>query len=219
MSHPESVLQVQQGKGTFTKGRMLVLILLSVLGIWFLIDSALPYFNVNEEVFGRYWPNRAWLIVHVSVGTIAMLVGLFQLWSGLATTKMSIHPWTGRIYCIAIFLGALSAFVLASSAFETVGFTFASGLAGLGVAWLMTTGLALVSIRRNLLSQHKEWMVRSYVVTFGFVSFRLFTLITGSLEIGDGLARISTASWFCWAVPLLLAEGFIQGRKIFGSTS
>jgi Predicted membrane protein (DUF2306) len=48
----------------------------------------------------------------------------------------------------------------------------AFGLGGLALAWMLTTGMALIAIRRSLVDQHKEWMIRSYVVTFGFVTFR-----------------------------------------------
>ena len=37
----------------------------------------------------------------------------------------------------------------------------------------ITTGMALYSIRTQRVEQHREWMLRSYVVTFAFVTYRL----------------------------------------------
>ena len=88
---------------------------------------------------------------------------------------------------------------------------------GLAVAWLVTTGLALVSIRRRLIVQHQEWMIRSYVVTFAFVNFRIFAGILHALGVGTLPEQLAAASWFCWAVPLLMTEAVLQGRKIFKS--
>jgi hypothetical protein len=91
---------------------------------------------------------------------------------------------------------------------------FGAGLAGLGVAWLSTTGLAFLAIKRTLIDQHKEWMIRSYVVTTAFVTFRILFLILESAGVGSLNERLAIASWFCWAVPLLLTEAWLQGRKI-----
>ena len=93
------------------------------------------------------------------------------------------------------------------------------GLGFLGVAWLLTTGIAYVAIRRRLILQHQEWMIRSYVVTFAFVMFRILVGVLEAFEVGTLFDRLNAASWFCWAVPLLVTEAILQGRKILGSQS
>jgi hypothetical protein len=57
-------------------------------------------------------------------------------------------------------------------------------------------------------------MIRSYVVTFGFVAFRM---IFPALQIaGMDIAAVGAiAAWGCWALPLLFTELILQGRKIF----
>jgi Predicted membrane protein (DUF2306) len=40
------------------------------------------------------------------------------------------------------------------------------------VAWVVTTGMALYAIRERRIEQHREWMLRSYTVTFAFVTYR-----------------------------------------------
>lgn len=52
---------------------------------------------------------------------------------------------------------------------------WALGLQGLAFAWFVTTGMAYISVRRKKIQQHKEWMIRSYVVTFAFISFRMLS--------------------------------------------
>lgn len=91
---------------------------------------------------------------------------------------------------------------------------FGAGLFGLGCAWVVTTGLAFIAIKSRLIQQHMEWMIRSYVVTFGFVFFRILVGILTALEVGTLFERLTAASWFCWAFPLLITEAIIQGRKI-----
>jgi hypothetical protein len=48
------------------------------------------------------------------------------------------------------------------------------------VNWVTTTTRAYLAIRRSLIDQHKEWMIRNYVVTFAFVTFRV---IQPSLQV------------------------------------
>lgn len=78
----------------------------------------------------------------------------------------------------------------------------------------MTTGLAFVAIKRQLYDQHKEWMIRSYVVTFAFVTFRALQATLSAANVGTLPEQLAVASWFCWAVPLLITEAILQGRKI-----
>ena len=78
----------------------------------------------------------------------------------------------------------------------------------------LTTAMAFVAIKRQLYDQHKEWMIRSYVVTTGFVTFRImFPLLQGS-GIGSATEQLAVAAWGCWAIPLLFTEAILQGRKI-----
>ena len=174
--------------------------------------AAVPYLlRMDESQFKQYWPMRGWLLLHISMGMVALLAGPVQLWLGLKDLYPKVHKNLGFVYMAAITLGAVAAYYLA---FHTSGgAVFGSGLAGLATAWLATTGMAFLAIQRHLYEQHKEWMIRSYVVTFAFVTFRALQAVLA----GRGmplLDSIGIAAWFCWAGPLLLNELVLQGRKI-----
>jgi hypothetical protein len=61
-------------------------------------------------------------------------------------------------------------------------------------------------------------MLRSYVVTFAFVTFRLAEMwIRPWFQVADDPVAddIDTLmAWACWAVPLVLAEPLIQLRAM-----
>jgi len=57
-------------------------------------------------------------------------------------------------------------------------------------------------------------MIRSYVVTLAFVNFRILVGILEGAGVGTLTEQLTAVSWFCGAVPLLLAELILQGRKI-----
>jgi len=120
---------------------------------------------------------------------------------GLSDRRMGLHRRMGMAYMIAVGASSIGAFYLATH--PAGGYwVFGAGLAGLAVAWVTTTGLAFVAIKRSLITDHKEWMIRSYVVTFAFVVFRIgYTALEG-LKIGTVEQQLSVMAWSCWAVHL-----------------
>jgi hypothetical protein len=192
--------------------RAVVLTLLTAVGAWFVIQNAVPYVVPDAVRAARYASQRLWLLVHIACGSVALLVGPLQLWLGLGRRSPGLHRRLGRAYAASVALGSVAAFGLAAQ--TRLGWVVGLGLTGLGIAWVTTTGLAVVAIRRRLIAQHQEWMIRSYVVTFAFVTFRAFWALLQAMGIGTLPEQLAAASWLCWAVPLLVTEAVLQGRKI-----
>ena len=185
--------------------------LAAVLALGFLAMFALPYSTLDETTFGRFWPKRGWLLTHIAGGMVALLVGPVQIWLGLTRRKMALHRVLGKVYVAAVVVGGISSFGLSLT--TEAGWMLGMGLAFLGLAWFVTTGMALAAVLRRRFELHKEWMIRSYVVTFAFVNFRIFVGVTEAMGVGTELERIAAASWFCWAVPLLVTEVLLQARR------
>jgi hypothetical protein len=122
-------------------------------------------------------------------------------------------PQNGRLYIVGVLIGGSAAFYLASHAGQ--GATFAISLGTLGVVWWSTTGMAYVAIRLGHVSQHKEWVFRSYVATFTFVTTRT----PAELGILPSLGRdpFATLVWLSWSMPLFATEVILQGRKMMAS--
>ena len=196
------------------RGTLVTLTIAGLIALGFFVSVALPYLLLDPAVLARYEPRRAWLLMHVAAGGVALLTGPVQLWLGLSGTAPHVHRRLGLTYVAAIAIGSLAAFYLAAT--TTLGWGFGAGLTGLGVAWVLTTSLAVAAIRRGLIQQHKEWMIRSYVVTFAFVTFRAMWASLQAAGVGTLTEQLAISSWFCWAVPLLAVEAVLQGRRIFG---
>ena len=194
-----------------SKKILLVVALLS--GVVFIVAFAIPYILMDPAKIERFIGREFWIVTHVGAGIIALLVGPIQFWLGWKNKYLT-HKKLGLVYLIAIALSSLSSFYLAIT--TEVSWIFGLGLGGLGVAWVLTTGAAFIAIRKRKIVLHREWMTRSYIVTMGFVFFRLFVGVTTAMEVGTLFERLEAASWFCWAFPLLIGEIFIQKRKLFG---
>src|SRR5438552_7972642 len=151
-----------------TRGNILVFGTPAVVGLWFVYSFALSYLAADPDGFGIYWPRHQWLYAHILAGTVALLFGPLQLWLGSIRRTRILHRVLGLIYVTAVGVGATTAFYLA---FHTdFGWVFGTGLAAMASAWVIATTLATVAICRKMVEQHREWMIRSYVVTFGFVT-------------------------------------------------
>jgi hypothetical protein len=84
---------------------------------------------------------------------------------------------------------------------------------GLAASWLVTSSMAYFSIRKRLVSLHKEWMIRSYVVTFAFVTFRILSDYGPTSRLQPENDRSITIAWACWVVPLAVTEMIFQLRR------
>lgn len=196
------------------RGALVLIVAAMVLGLIFIGVAALPYFAPSGESLARYAPNGWVLLVHVATGIVALLIGPYQLWTGLTRKRLAGHRLLGKIYMGAIVVSSAAAYYLAVH--TQGGWVFGAGLSGLATAWLLTTGMAYAAIRRRLIEQHQEWMIRSYVVTFGFVFFRMFFVALQAAKVGTLPEQLGASAWFCWSLPLVVAEVFLQGRKVFG---
>ncbi len=211
-SHTAAVSQPRPAPG---RPGLVTISIAALLAIVFFVDVALPYLTLNQEAMARYWPKRWWLLAHIGFGAVALLAGPVQLWLGVSRRWVRMHRRLGLAYVTSVGVSSLAAFALAAQ--TNLGWMFGAGITGLGVAWIVTTTMAIVAIRRGLIEQHQDWMIRSYVVTFAFVTFRVLWSVLQFAGVGTLPEQLGVSSWFCWAVPLLVTEALLQGRKVFGA--
>jgi len=151
-------------------------------------------------------------------GLTALVIGPMQLWLGLTQRHLRLHRFLGRTYLGAAILGLSGAWYLIAK--ELPGdWVFAGGLLGLACAWTLTTGMGYLAIRRRRIPQHQEWMIRSYVVASAFVFFRVFVDVLHAAGVhspkgAQTAEELKLAAWFCWSIPLLVAEVLIQWRHL-----
>jgi uncharacterized membrane protein len=183
---------------------------------WFLYHKIHYITDYSRASYSPYlWPRRAALVPHIIGGTIASTCGLVQIFLGLTGRTNRLHRIIGRIYVGGILIASVAGFYLAVTIPKHI--VYKTGLFMLCVAWVITTAMAVYFVYRKRFSQHREWMLRSYVVTFAFVTFRVGSTIVSdwgripNVPLGDIAALMA---WACWSVPLLLAEPLIQLRSI-----
>ena len=183
-----------------------------ILSVYFVAVKTPRYFVFTEESYTPYfWTRHNWVIIHVVFGILALLLGPFQFIPAIRNNYLNVHRWMGRTYLVSTMIGGIAGLYMAST--SQVNYTYQSGLTSLALIWITAGTMAYIAIRNLNIKQHREWMIRSYVITFGFTAFRLMDDLLGK-AIPDPGDRLGMLSWTCWAVPLLIAEVCIQSGKL-----
>ena len=205
--------------------------IMAFLAVGVTIVALAPYVTLNSENFNNATARYATesmlryvgLFVHAFAGGIALLLGPFQFLDGFRKRRPVIHRWMGRIYLVSILIGGLSAFIIAPGMIS--GLVGEVGLMSLAVLWLWAGWNAYSSIRKGDVKSHREWMIRSFALTFAAATLRLWlgTLIATQLPFlqtkyaGDFDALFVEAyrvvMWLCWVPNIIIAEMIIQRRR------
>ncbi len=133
-----------------------------------------------------------WLIVpHILGGLIALASGPLQFSSRLRRNYPKFHRVLGRVYVCSVFMGAPLGIVLTGYNHNPQPIYFAVANSVQGGTWMIATAAAFLAARTRHFRQHREWMIRSYAVTFTFVASRVPRPIPAWNRIGrPGAAMI-----------------------------
>lgn len=194
--------------------KTIALVIIGLIALYYVVQRVFPYTSFNIEQYRDYWPEKWWLVGHLIGGMTALLIGPFQFSSSFRNRYLKVHRTLGKIYIVAIIIGSLCAFYMSFTIAPKFNSAWSIALFFLALPWLVCVLMAYRMIRLKRIPQHKEWMIRSYVVTFAFVLFRYIEESTfASYLIEDVAQRAPTVIWISWAIPLLITEVVLQWNK------
>ncbi|CAN5323044.1 hypothetical protein BH10ACI2_BH10ACI2_06290 [soil metagenome] len=186
---------------------LLAAIVTSAAAWWLIAWPVASISNVDKhpDHFGM-------VFVHMIGGTIMLFIGAANLYIGTTNKLFKYHKLLGRTYLIGGTLGvAFVVAVLLSTAHKSNGiFTNTTiSLLTLATAWLASAAMAYRSVRNGKYGEHREWIVRSYVLAWSFVFCRIASRVPGVESIGGGEAFI----WLSWVAPILICEFLLHWRS------
>ena len=152
--------------------KIIIGITLLSLSIYFISYNA-HFFKATKEATGKYFDIKWILLLHISGGAIALLTGPFQFWERLRNRNWKLHRNLGKLYLIAILISSLCAVYLSLTTAYTINWMYAFSAQVWVSVWITTTLVAYVAVRKKKFKLHKEWMVRSYLVTWACVFYCL----------------------------------------------
>jgi uncharacterized membrane protein len=142
--------------------------------------------------------DRHLLIPHTLAGSIALLAGPIQFSTRFRQRHLKIHRVLGRLYVVAVFVGSFTGIALAAG---RPGFP---GTSMQAAAWMVCTTAAFITARNRQIAAHRQWMARSYAVTFTFVSSRVLNLVPAYWShLGDTLAAVGVIAFTLASILLV----------------
>ena len=134
--------------------------------------------------------DRHLLIPHTLAGIFALLIGPINFSSRIRQRHLQLHRVLGRVYVVSVFVGSFTGIALAAGR---------PGLPGTcmqAAAWMVCTAAAFLTARNRQMIQHRQWMARSYAVTFTFVSSRVLNLLPAYWShLGDVLSAVGVIAF------------------------
>ncbi|MFC8922912.1 DUF2306 domain-containing protein [Cellulosimicrobium sp. NPDC057127] len=159
--------------------------------------------------------------VHVVAGGLALVCAPLQLWAGLRRGRPRVHRWVGRTYVVAVAVGGTSGLVLAPV--NQAGLVGALGFGALAVLWLWTTWRGYRAVRAHDVGAHRDWMTRSFALTYAGVTLRLWTtglVAAQALVLGDAVSpdaafdrAYALVPFLSWVPNLVVAELVVRRRR------
>lgn len=178
--------------------------------IYFLVDMSGQGLLSQKEA--EVLNSTAWnwaFYAHISFGGITLLTGWSQFSKRIRSGNMKLHRILGIIYMIAVILSGVAGFYLAI--FATGGIVSIVGFGMLAVSWLLTTSIAYRDIKCGYVSSHRNWMIRSYALSFAAVTLRIWLpLLSGSLGFETAYPIVA---WLCWVPNIIFAEYLVRSSK------
>ncbi len=146
---------------------------------------------------------------HIIFGGTALFIGWRQFGSSFRNKYLKIHRVIGKMYVIAVVISSVSAIYMGF--YANGGIIAATGFIILGMIWLITTLIALISIKNGNVVRHQQWMTYSYACTFAAVTLRIWLPLLRNIT-GDTDGSYIAVAWLCWVPNLLVA--YLINRKL-----
>ena len=205
MSAEYPKVRVAKSRG-WTFAILLGLALLTSAPIWWI--HAWPVLTLQKAT--EHVHHYGLLYAHAAGGTAMLVAGGAALYVGWTRRFRRFHKVIGYTYLLGGAAGALAALALSVRPFHPpLSLGVATG--ALAVVWLVFAAMAWRAAWNRRFDNHREWVIRSYVVTWTFVGCRIAQLIPPFPKLG--LEGITAGIWLYWIAPVLVCEIALQWSR------
>lgn len=172
--------------------------------LWFF---AIPILDTSEAP--PHVAHGITLYLHVIGGVSVIVAGGGALYIGWTKRAFRRHKWFGYAYLVLGSMMAVSALALSIEApHEPRSLYVATGT--LAAVWLAVAAMALRAARNRRFLVHRDWMIRSYVLTWTFVGCRIATNF--NLFPALDAEGVTAGIWVNWIVPFMICEIALQWK-------
>lgn len=169
------------------------------------------FLRFKQAYVGFWWWKSAFYI-HVFTAIFALMAGLVQFSERFLHEHRPWHRIVGRMYAYNILaINFPAGMVLA---------VFANGqlpgriaFVALDSLWFIFTLIAVAAARNSQIARHREFMIRSYFLTFSAITLRLWKLILSHSIRIDPTHLYMIDAWMGFVPNLLFAEWWIRNAR------
>jgi uncharacterized membrane protein len=180
--------------------------LIALMTAYVLVHTERFLIEPEHPTWQHFAPVRWWLYPHALAGTLAMLAAPLQFSDRLRERYAGLHRISGRVYVAAIFaLAPLGAYVqYLQEATDGTPRSFTILAVTNAVLLIVPTAIAFRYAMQRRITQHRQWMVRSFAVALVFFEGRFIIGVTGWES--NNQALIEPVIWSCLVLSLLWAD-------------
>ena len=186
-------------------------LMLKIIVQYWAFDDHVGFLEFKQDYLHlKLW--KAAFYIHVFSSIFTLLAGFTQFSSEILKNHRGLHKLIGKIYVWDIVLinfptGLILA-VYANGHLPTkIAFLILDGL------WLWFTVKAVIEVKKGNIAGHREYMIRSYALTFSAVTLRTWRLVlTSSFDLDLQLIYMLDA-WLGFVPNLICAEWLIARNR------
>jgi uncharacterized membrane protein len=174
-------------------------------------DSNVGFLRFKQD----YIENKLWkaaFYIHVFSAIFLLLAGFTQFSDHIQKEYKKVHRFLGRLYVFNILLINFPAAMIMA--------VYANGLLPSKIAfiildslWFFFTLKGIIEARKKNFNSHRDFMIRSYALTFSAITLRTWKLILTTSFPLDPLTIYMMDAWLGFVPNLLLAEWIILRKR------
>ena len=160
----------------------------------------------DNPVWQHYEPFKWWLLPHGLAGACALLLAPMQFSDRLRRRFLTLHRTTGALYVLgALVLAPLGMYIEYLDEAQGAARSFTIETLIQGGLLMVTTLIGLGFALKGMITQHRQWMIRSYAVALTFLEIRVILGVTG-LDEPFSFPVIETVVWSCIALSIFVGD-------------
>ena len=180
-----------------------------------LITAAVVFWiTVLPMLDGRAWPRFVpgldIVLVHAWSGVFVLIAGAAALYVGWTRRQFRWHKWIGYTYLGSGSINAGAALLASVLSYREPKSLYIA-TASIAIFWFVFAAMAWRAAWNRRFDTHREWVIRSYVLTWTFVGCRLAAKVDFYPWLG--IEGVTAAIWVNWIVPVLLCEVALQWNR------
>ena len=199
-----------------------LLYLLLCTGMLLMLRVIVDYTSFRTDIHflvfkQQYLPITAWKMsfyVHVFSSVFALAAGLTQFSPYILKNYRKLHRFVGRLYVIDILVINFPAAMI-MAVYANGGLPSKIAFVLLDCLWFYFTYRAVVAARKGNITEHRQFMIRSFALTLSALTLRIWKILLLNTFHPDPVPLYMIQAWLGFVPNLLVAEWLIRRKTIF----